>query len=116
MTPFIEKRLAQERQVIRKLLQVARAHNFYLSRVWDGEENEHPTNDDEALDVVFSVDECLMVFRHVDAHASKGHTAYIVLGNSGPEVIADSSVGEGWDEVMAEMNEYTDKMEAANQT
>lgn len=110
----VEKRLADERKVIRKLIRVAKAHGYGLSRVWDGECNEYPKTEEQTLDVVFSVDECVMRFKHPDQ--PKSHCAFIVLGNSAPEVIADCSVGEGWDAVMAEMNEYTDKMEAANQT
>lgn len=105
----VEKRLADERKVIRKLIRVAKAHGYTLWRIWDGEENEYPATENEALEVVFGVDECWMRFKHPDRRPQT-HVAYIVLGNSGPEVIADCSVGEGWDAVMVEMNEYTDKM------
>ena len=107
----VEKRLADERKVVRKLIRVAKAHGYELVRIWDGEENEYPKTEQEALDVVFNLDECVMRFKHPEQ--PKSHCAVIVLGNSGPEVIADSSVGEGWDTVMAVMNEYTDKMEQA---
>jgi len=60
----VAKRLEIERRVIRKLIRVAKAHGFSLTRIWDGECNERPTNEQEALDVVFSVDECKMVFSH----------------------------------------------------
>lgn len=104
----IEKRLADERKVVRKLIRVAKAHGYELTRIWDGECWEKPKTEEEALGVVFSVDECSMRFKHPEQ--PKSHCAVIILGNSGPEVIADSSVGEGWDTVMAVMNEYTDKM------
>lgn len=55
------------------------------------------------------MDECTILFKHPEQ--PKAHCAVIILGNSAWECIADSSVGEGWDEVMAEMNEYTDKLQ-----
>ena len=104
----IEKRLADERKVVRKLIRVAKAHGYELTRIWDGECWEKPKTEEEALDVVFSVDEYSMRFKHPEQ--PKSHCAIIILGNSGPKVITDSSVGEGWGTVMAVMNEYTDKM------
>jgi hypothetical protein len=104
------KRHEMEIQVIRKLLQVAKAHGYTLSRIWDGECYERPHNDDDAVSVVFSVDECQMLFKHPDE--DKAHCAVIILGNSPWEVIADSSMGGHWDAVMEAMNVYTDELEA----
>ena len=105
----IEKRIADERKVITVLIRVAKAHGYKLTRVWDGEENQYPRCEKDALDVVFSVDECTMRFKHPEQ--PKSHGAVVILGNSAWECIADSSVGEGWDEVMSVMDEYTDKMQ-----
>lgn len=110
MTPT-QKRINTERKVIRYLLLVAKAHGYTLRWVWDGEENECPKTDDEALDAVFSVNECTMRFKRDDQ--PKSHCAVIVLGNSGWDCIADCSEGEGWDEVMAKVSAYCDKLEEA---
>jgi hypothetical protein len=88
---------------------VAKAHGYTLARIWDGEVYEYPDNDEDAVSAVFSVDDCRMVFKHPDE--VKAHCAVIVLGNGGWDCIADSSMGGKWDAVMAEMNEYCDKLE-----
>jgi len=89
---------------------VAKAHGYSLTRIWDGEDYEFPHNDEDAVSVVFSVDECQMLFKHPDE--AKAHCAVIILGNSPWEVIADSSMGGRWDGVMAEMDDYADELEA----
>lgn len=77
----VAARLAIERRVVRKLILVAKAKGYELVRIWDGEQHEKPTTEAEALDVVFSVDECTMKFKH--ANQAKAHCAVIVLGNDG---------------------------------
>lgn len=109
MTP-VEKRINTERKVIRHLLSVAWRHGYALTRVWNGECNEYPKTEEQALDEVFSVDECTMRFKHPDQ--PKSHCAVIVLGNSGWDCIADCSEGEGWDQVMSVMTAYCDRLEA----
>lgn len=101
--------LKTERKVVRKLIRVAKAHGFILVRVWDGEDNQIATTENDWVDCVFSVDNCRMMFRHCDE--PKLHCAVIVLGN-GHECIVDASLGPKWDEVMAEMNTYCDSLEA----
>ena len=103
----VTQRLAVERKVIRHLIRTAKAHGYVLTRIWDGECNERPTTEAEALDVVFSVDTCTMRFKHPDEPAS--HCAVIVLGNDGWDCIADSSTGGRWDAVMDASSEYADK-------
>lgn len=107
----VAKRIEIEKKVIRKLIRTARAHGYLLVRIWDGESNETPTTEAEALEVVFSVDECTMRFRHNSE--AKTHCAVIVLGNDGWDCIADSSVGPGWDAVMDEMDTFCNKLAEA---
>lgn len=108
MTPT-QKRIETERKVIMTLIRVAKWRGYKLTRIWDGEENQYPRCEKDALDVVFSVDQCTMRFKRDDQ--SKSHCAVIVLGNSGWDCIADCSEGEGWDAVMEEVTAYTDKLE-----
>ena len=105
MTP--EQRQKIERRIIRRLIRTAKEHGYVLKRIWDGEANERPTTESEAMDVVFSVDECKMVFKHPDD--ARAHCAVIVLGNDGWDCIADCSEGPRWDEVMVKMDRYTDQ-------
>jgi hypothetical protein len=107
-----EKRMATERQVVRHLIRTAKKHGFALTRVYDGGESAKCSDEAAAMEVVFSVDESIIYFKHPDQ--PKGHCAVIVLGNDGWDAIADCSVGELWDEVTQECNEYADKLEAAN--
>lgn len=105
----IEKRIEMERKVVRKLIRVAKAHGHELKCIWDGEGNGYPKTEQDALDVVFNLDECVMRFKHPEQ--PKSRCAVIILGNDGYDCIADGSMGEGWDAVVAVMNEYTDKMQ-----
>jgi hypothetical protein len=108
MTP-IENRMAQERSAVRHLIRTAKAHGWRPAFVFDGEEYESCWTEAEAMDLVFSVDESRLIFKHPDH--PKDHCAVVVLGNSGAEAIADHSQGAGWDEVMAEVSNFTDTLE-----
>lgn len=104
-----KQRIEIERKVVRHLIRTARKHGFNLVRVWDGGENIPVETENEALDAVFAVDEATIRFRrNGDA---KTHCAVIVLGNNGWDAIADSSMGEGWDSVMDEMDAYANKLQ-----
>lgn len=104
----LETRMNLERRMIRRLIRTAKAHGFALVRIWDGECNERPRTEREAMEVVFSVDDCKMVFKHPEQ--SSAHCAVIVLGNDGWDCIADCSEGDRWDDVIAIMNDYSDKL------
>jgi hypothetical protein len=104
----IEQRIAIEKRMVRKLIRVAKAHGYKLTKIWDGEQMERVTTETEAMDLVFNLDECRMYFKRDDQ--LKAHCAVIILGNDGWDAIADCSVGEGWDDVMAVMNDYSDKL------
>ena len=104
----VEQRLTIERRIVRKLIRTAKEHGWALTRIWDGEENQNPKTEQEAIDVVFSVDECRMVFRHPSFKSA--HCAVIILGNDGWDCIADNSIGEGWDVVIDAIDRYTDQV------
>lgn len=101
-------RQATERKVVRHLIRTAKAHGYAVTKVWDGEGFERTTTERAAMDVVFSVDECRLYFKHPDE--PKSHIAVIILGNDGWDAIADSSMGGNWDAVMQESGDYCDKL------
>lgn len=103
----VEARIAIERKVVRHLIRTAKKHGYSLLRVWDGENYVRTRTEGEALEAVFSVDESRIMFRHPEEDSS--HCAVIVLGNSGWDAIADASVGERWDKVIDEAQDYADK-------
>lgn len=105
----LDKRMALEREVVSKLIEVAAKHGYAITKVDDGEERVKCSTPQEAIDAVFSVDESLMLFKHPDQ--PKVHCAFIVLGNDGHDAIADHSLGEGWDDVMAEVSAFCDVKE-----
>ena len=107
-------RISQERQVVRRLIFIAKKAGFVLTKVDDGGEMVECSTETQAMDAVFSVDDSTIYFKHPDQ--PKSHCAVIVLGNSGPECIADCSIGPLWDEVIEELNQYCDKLETANGT
>lgn len=104
----IEKRMQIERKVVRHLIRTAKKHGYALTKVYDGEEMVKCQTEAQAMDAVFSVDECKMYFKHPDQ--PKSHCVVIVLGNDGWDAIADCSEGERWDAVMAECSEYADTL------
>lgn len=104
----IEQRIAAERKVVRHLIRTAKAHGYSLVRVWEGGENVRVSTEHAAMDAVFSVDECLIVFKHPSE--ASAHCAVIVLGNDGWDAVADSSEGGLWDAVMDECSSYADKL------
>ncbi len=108
----ITRREELERRAVRHLIRTAKKHGFAVSHVDDGgdvDEIIKPRTEAETMDAVFAVDEATIYFKHPDQ--PRTHCAQIVLGNSGAEAIADCSMGELWDEVMAESSEYCDTLE-----
>lgn len=92
----LEQRMEIERKVVLFLLQTMRSHGWEPYRINDGgepDEDIRPTNDDEAMDAVFAVDEARIYFRKPsDTEKFMYRSAYIVLGNDGWDAIADHSV------------------------
>lgn len=104
----LRRRMEQERQVVSYLIQTAAKHGWKLHAVDDGESYHQITKEEDAMEHIFSVDESTVSFRHPDH--PKGCVAVIVLGNSGPEAIADCSICPGWDEVMDEVYGYCESL------
>jgi hypothetical protein len=104
----LEARMNMERRLVRRLIRTAKVHGYAPVWVDDGEEMQRLTTERAAMDAVFAVDESRMGFKHPEE--PKSHCAVIVLGNSGWDAIADSSMGGKWDAVMAEMDAYSDKL------
>jgi DNA-binding transcriptional regulator LsrR (DeoR family) len=104
----LDKRMAMERRMVRKLIRTAKDHGFAVTKVDDGEEVTKCTTEAQAIDAVFAVDESTIRFKHPDQPRS--HCAWIVLGNDGWDCIADWSMGEKWDDVIAVMDAYSDKL------
>lgn len=109
-SPAIAARLAVERDVVTKLIEMAQARGFVLIAVDDGEESTAPATLEEALDAVFAVDEAALRFKH--PQEDRWRFAYIVLGNDGWDAVADHSTGGLWDAVMADHEAYTDQVAA----
>lgn len=108
----LDKRMAQERQVVRHLIRTAKQHGYQVVKVDDGEEVHKVSTEKAAMDAVFAVDDSTIRFKHPDE--PKSHCAVIVLGNSGPECIADASMGPMWDVVMANVWGYCEEMDVSN--
>ena len=104
----IEQRIAIEKRLVRKLIRIAKASGYKLTKVYDSEEMVKVSTESAAMDAVFSVDESSIYFKRDDQ--PKGHCAVIVLGNDGWDAIADASMGEGWDDVMEQVSAYGDKL------
>jgi hypothetical protein len=104
----IQKRIEMERKVVAYMIDRAIAHGFQPVFVHDGEERVPTTTKESMIEAIFAVDESVARFKHPDQ--TKTHCAVIVLGNDGWDAIADCSMGEGWDEVMEEVNAFTDEL------
>jgi hypothetical protein len=100
-----KERAAIEYKVIKKLVETAIKHSYTLIKGNDGESWNRLDTLDEILEMVFSVDECHLGFRHTTGGAYE--TAYIILGNDGWDCIADNSCGTPeWDAVIAEVDAF----------
>ena len=105
--PKIAARMEVERKVIANLIQLAQAAGYELRAVNDGEERVRVSTEAEALEVVFSVDESLITFKHPEE--PKAHCAVIVLGNDGWDCVSDASMGDRWDKVIQANADYADQ-------
>lgn len=93
-----------ERRVVWGLLQHLEARRYHVTAVDDGETRTKVTSAKEAMELVFNLDECRLLFACVPFR--RGHTVVVILGN-GIDCIADYSICEadGWDAAMAAFNE-----------
>lgn len=98
-----------ERWVVDHLISATARHGYQPTRVWDGGDWVKTPDRASMADAVFSVDACQAYFRH--PAQPKGHCVVIIFGNDGWDAIADCSMGEKWDDVMKECDEYADMLE-----
>lgn len=73
--------------VVRALLDECRKAGFSLSSIEGGEEHLEVRTDDQALDIVFDLDDCWILFQRPGS--PDWHGARIVLGNNGDDAISD---------------------------
>lgn len=112
----LNARIAMERKVVRHLLRTAKAAGYMAEVVDDGGYTfEKVKTERDVMDAVFAVDEANIGFLHPSRNVR--YWAFIVLGNGGWDAIADctvgnpdSVVGAGWNTVMDECSDYSDKL------
>lgn len=85
----IHARMRIERKLIANLIAHLDAAGFKVTAVSDGEDRHKVADMKAAMEVIFSVDDAWL---YVRKGAERGHTIFIVLGNSGWDSIADHSV------------------------
>ena len=81
-------RLRRERRIVWNLLKHILANGFTLDSVYDGEDAIKVRSAKEAMEVVFSVDESTVRFRHPGHHNLLG--VYLVGGND-TDIVSDWS-------------------------
>ena len=105
----VNARMAIERAIIQKLIDVALATGWEIPYVWDGEERQHCIDGKAVMDAVFSVDECAIHFRKFGVART---VVCIVLGNDGYDVISDNSIQETFQaEVMDAVEAFAETFE-----
>ncbi len=103
----VQQRSAIEKRVILKLIEIAAKHGYVLHSVHDGEERHKVTTPEAAWEVVDSVEESHIYFKHPDEE--KRQTVFVVLGNDGYDAVADCSCGmPAWDKAMQEHGDWID--------
>lgn len=81
-----KSRVSMEKSIVRKLIKMMRYFGWNLHSVYDSEETIEVSNENEAINAVFAVDEASIFFRR-DGRIGG---VFIVLGN-GTDVITDYS-------------------------
>lgn len=115
----VEKRMAIERKVVRKLVREMKKGGWDAYGVNDGEALVRCNKEADVMDAVFSVDESVIKFKKYLADGAViKRSAVIVLGNDGYDAIADCSVSnpeipdDNFDAVMdGPVSAYCDKLE-----
>jgi hypothetical protein len=91
----VANRIEIEKKVVRHLIRTMKAKGWIITRIDDGGEIDEDIiapNETEAMETVFSVDECKILFvKTISADHLMMRIAYIVLGNDGYDCIADCS-------------------------
>jgi hypothetical protein len=97
--------IQQAMPVVNKLIARLKEHGWKINSIDDGgDEDIAPTNDADAKDAIFAVDECRVYFRQEGGKTS--HYVYLINSN-GDEVISDwgYSIGDadGFDKLMEKL-------------
>lgn len=116
----IEKRQANERKIVRKMIREAKKIGFEVYGVDDGGDVlEKVSSEKEAMEAIFAVDEARLAFRGWFNDRAVYHVALLILdnGNMGADVIADYGYAEGdpdgFDAMMNRVCDYAQQFEEA---
>lgn len=93
-SPAVRRRAELEYDVIEATIAAVLAAGFELDSV-ASDEIEPVTNTEDALRIIFDLDECTLRFRRAGADRLMG--LYLVMGNDGWDVIADYTWDGGED-------------------
>lgn len=109
------ERIKIERRLIRFMIRVLKRNGWEIAFIDDGGENVRVSSVNEALEVVFGVDDCRIFFKK----GLSRHWVLIVLGNDGWDAVADYSysekVDDGFEGIMVEVSKYSDYLCDENQ-
>lgn len=121
MEENIEQRMANERDIVAATIRILREHRWERGYINDGgDAYEHPKDDEDALDIVFAVDEAVIYFHKNLERVGKTHWVHFILGN-GIDVISDHSIPsekslvyavDDFDKVMDLVNDYVEGLQA----
>lgn len=106
----IDKRIANEKMIVRKVVKNALSLGYTIS-LFDGEEwpVKRSTSASEVMAAIMSTDEDTLSFRKDGEHAG---SVLLVYGNSASEVIADYSDTATMATILAPANARADKLAA----
>lgn len=82
----------QERAAVANLIHHLALKGWSLVSVYDGEENTKVSSMKEAMELIFNLD---VSWLRVRKGLGKVHVIFLVLGNSGAEVVCDHSAPQG---------------------
>lgn len=101
----LQERISLEKRVVRHLIRVMKLAGWAIDFIDDGEK-VYIDSEKEAMDTVFSVDDCKIYFRK----GQRNHWVFIVLGNDGWDAIADYSYSstDDFEKTMEIVNKYAD--------
>jgi hypothetical protein len=104
----IERRIALEKRIVRRLVRDLLAAGYSISVNNGGDENEIPYSRDysQIAAALFATDDEHLLTRRPDGHNS---FVYLVYGNDGYDVVND--YGTSLEPMMGPINEWCDRME-----
>lgn len=112
----VARRQDVERKIITRLVSEAVAAGFPPVETYDGGEYVKTPSAEDVLRTVFSVEEATISFqRPADADGRRVYGVFVVLGNSGWDVITDYHTDNGgpFDAMMARVEAYAETFDTA---